>query len=297
MDIPLPSSKVPRTEYSPSQVTSPQSDDGSHSKSNSPRGAPKKAAMGKRASNILKFLKSNSSKKSKSTEDEDVHSEEETDRQLFASLEKQERQAAARLEREKKLNIESIIEEETNEKKMIPKMDAMPNKAGSSYHRMLNAAGPVEVDILNRQRAEEEALKRAATYQVSTIKRDIFGFIVKVQPPTNDKDQDQNRDRDRDREKRDRRRSESRSKSRDESQSRSRSRDRKREPSLKDVPREPSRFKPLNKCHSCNKSYKTEDGLKKHNETVHSLKCKQCDENFEAKSDLLRHLFKVHGFM
>ena len=227
MDIPLPSSKVPRTEYSPSQVTSPQSDDdsrgGSNSKSNSPR-APNKSFGTKRASKILKFLKSSttSSKKSKSVEDEDVHSQdEETDRQLFASLEKQERQDRARLEREKKqLNIESIIEEETNEKKMIPKMDAMPNKAGSSYHRMLNAAGPVEMDILNRQRAEEEALKRAATYQVSNIKCDNFGFVTaQVQQPIipaakkdhRDRGHDRERDRNRDR---DRRRSRSRSRDR-----------------------------------------------------------------------------------
>lgn len=201
MDIPLPSSKVPRTEYSPSQVTSPQSDDdsrgGSNSKSNSPR-APNKSFGSKRAEKILKFLKVSK----KSTKDDDVHSQdEETDRQLFASLEKQERQDRARLEREKKLNIETIIEEETNEKKMIPKMDAMPNKAGSSYHRMLNAAGPVEMDILNRQRAEEEALKRAATYQVSNIKCDNFGFVTaQVQQPiipAAKKDRDRDRDRNR----------------------------------------------------------------------------------------------------
>ena len=116
-------------------------------------------------------------------------------------MEKQERQDRARLEREKKLNIETIIEEETNEKKMIPKMDAMPNKAGSSYHRMLNAAGPVEMDILNRQRAEEEALKRAATYQVSNIKCDNFGFVTaQVQQPiipAAKKDRDRDRDRNR----------------------------------------------------------------------------------------------------
>ena len=227
MDIPLPSSKVPRTEYSPSQVTSPQSDDdsrgGSNSKSNSPR-APKKTLGVKRASNILKSLKSwtTSSKKSKSVEEDDVHSQdEETDRQLFASLEKQEIQDRARREREKKqLNIESIIEEETNEKKMIPKMDAMPNKAGSSYHRMLNAAGPVEMDILNRQRAEEEALKRAATYQVSNIKCDNFGFVTaQVQQPIipaakkDHRDRGHDRDRDRNRD-RDRRRSRSRSRDR-----------------------------------------------------------------------------------
>ena len=188
MDIPLPPSPG-KAEYSPSQVTSPQSDDGFNSKSSSPK--PIKKAIGlQKAGSMLKFLKMSkssygSSKKSKNSEDnEDTQSQEDAnERILFETFERAERQAAVR-EREKKLNIESIIEEETNEKKMIPKMDAMPNKAGSSYNRMLNAAGPVEVDILNRQRAEEEALKRAAQYQITNIKCDNFGFVTaQVQQP------------------------------------------------------------------------------------------------------------------
>merc|ERR1711863_132944 len=43
-------------------------------------------------------------------------------------------------ERGRKLNMESIMEEETKEKREIPKLDAMPNKAGSTYQRTRSAA-------------------------------------------------------------------------------------------------------------------------------------------------------------
>ena len=79
-------------------------------------------------------------------------------------------------------------------------MDVMPNKAGSSYHKMLNAVGPLEMDILNRQRAEEEASKRASTIQVSNIKYDKFGFVmaqVQQKQPKKDHERDRSRSRSR----------------------------------------------------------------------------------------------------
>jgi hypothetical protein len=93
----------------------------------------------------------------------------------------------------------------------------MPNKAGSSYQRTKNAVGPTEVDEINRQRAEQEALKRIANMGSANkgpVVYDSFGYVVaqvaqKIQdsPPKAEKQDtkrersDRDRDRDRDREK------------------------------------------------------------------------------------------------
>ena len=142
------------------------------------------------------FFNTTYSKKFKSMEEDKVDSQEdkESDKKLFACLKKLERQDRER----------SVIEEDTNKKQVIiPEMDVMPNKAGSSYHKMLNAVGPLEMDILNRQRAEEEALKRASTIQVSNIKYDKFGFVMaqvqQKQPIISATKKDHERDRSRSR--------------------------------------------------------------------------------------------------
>ena len=91
----------------------------------------------------------------------------------------------------------------------------MPNKAGSSYQRTKNAVGPTEVDEINRQRAEQEALKRIANMGSANkgpVVYDSFGYVVaqvvqKIQdsPPKTEKQDskrersDRDRDRDRDR--------------------------------------------------------------------------------------------------
>ena len=124
----------------------------------------------------------------------DSQEDKESDKKLFDCLKKLENQDRER----------SVIEEDTNKKQVIiPEMDLMPNKAGSSYHKMLNAVGPLEMDILNRQRAEEEALKRASTIQVSNIKYDKFGFVMaqvqQKQPIISATKKDHERDRSRSR--------------------------------------------------------------------------------------------------
>ena len=89
---------------------------------------------------------------------------------------------------QRKLNIESIIEEETIQKKheAIPaRLDNMPNKAGSSFQKTMSAAGPVEMDLYNQQKAEENALKLAASFSNANkgpVVLDNFGF-VSVQRP------------------------------------------------------------------------------------------------------------------
>ena len=139
-------------------------------------------------------------------------------------------------EKEQKLNIEALIEEEKNEKKVMPKLDMMPNKAGSSYQRTRNAVGPIEMDEINRQKAEERAMAMAAN--MASVKKgpvvcDSFGFVTAVRPivhitPAKPEESKRDRSRDRDRS-RNRDRDRDRDKGRGEKRrSRSRSRDRKR---------------------------------------------------------------------
>ena len=95
----------------------------------------------------------------------------------------------------------------------------MPNKAGSSYQRTKNAVGPTEVDEINRQRAEKEALDRIANMASANkgpVVYDSFGYVVaqvaqKIQDSPSkpekqdtkrersDRDRDRDRDTDRDR--------------------------------------------------------------------------------------------------
>mgnify|MGYP001194082424 FL=1 len=149
-------------------------------------------------SNLLKFsLKSRtkSPKMSKSMENDDVHSEDEK----LAALEKLQQQNHKR--EKKQLNIKSIIEDERKMKLIRAATLRDFRKATNKW--MLNAVGPSEMDILN-QRAEEEALKRTYTNQVSNIKYDKFGFVmaqVQHQQPiisATKKDLDQDCDKKRD---------------------------------------------------------------------------------------------------
>ena len=139
-------------------------------------------------------------------------------------------------EKEQKLNIEALIEEEKNEKKVMPKLDMMPNKAGSSYQRTRNAVGPIEMDEINRQKAEERAMTMAANMasaKKGPVVCDSFGFVTAVRPivhitPAKPEESKRDRSRDRDRS-RNRDRDRDRDKGRGEKRrSRSRSRDRKR---------------------------------------------------------------------
>merc|ERR1712203_325806 len=136
-------------------------------------------------------------------------------------------------EKEQKLNIEALIEEEKNEKKVMPKLDMMPNKAGSSYQRTRMQVGPIEMDEINRQKAEERAMAMAAN--MASVKKgpvvcDSFGFVTAVRPivhitpakpeeskrdRSRDRDRSRNRDRDRDRDKGRGEKRRSRSRSRD----------------------------------------------------------------------------------
>lgn len=45
------------------------------------------------------------------------------------------RAESRKLKEREKLNIEALIEEERNEKKIISRIDLMPNKAGSTFQR------------------------------------------------------------------------------------------------------------------------------------------------------------------
>ena len=139
-------------------------------------------------------------------------------------------------EKEQKLNIEALIEEEKNEKKVMPKLDMMPNKAGSSYQRTRMQVGPIEIDEINRQKAEERAMTMAANMasaKKGPVVCDSFGFVTAVRPivhitPAKPEESKRDRSRDRDRS-RNRDRDRDRDKGRGEKRrSRSRSRDRKR---------------------------------------------------------------------
>ena len=139
MEIPLPpnasKSSQDMDEYSPSQITSPQSDDDDSKLSNvSFNLQNKKMLSKKKASNILKSFKI--LKKSKFDEDQESNSQEEEFQNSIAKAEKSREKLKERdRERNQKLNIESLIEEEQQEKRLIPKLDLMPNKAGSSFKK------------------------------------------------------------------------------------------------------------------------------------------------------------------
>ena len=174
MDIPLPPSdpKPTKVEYSPSQVTSPHSDDDDYkmSKESSPfhsssSSSSKKVLSKKKVSNMLKSMKMTIpapiiiGKKSKlitpavssesltKEDDENSYSptpdrdekEDQRERQAIMQISNnskadryKEKLKEREREKEQKLNIEALIEEEKNEKKVMPKLDMMPNKAGSS---------------------------------------------------------------------------------------------------------------------------------------------------------------------
>merc|ERR1711997_28816 len=278
MDIPLPPSdpKPTKVEYSPSQVTSPHSDDDDNykmSKESSPfhsssSSSSKKVLSKKKVSNMLKSMKMTIpapiiiGKKSKLissavsseslTKEDDENSistpdrdekEDQRERQAIMQISNnsksdryREKLKEREREKEQKLNIEALIEEEKNEKKVMPKLDMMPNKAGSSYQRTRNAVGPIEMDEINRQKAEERAMAMAAN--MASVKKgpvvcDSFGFVTAVRPivhitPAKPEESKRDRSRDRDRS-RNRDRDRDRDKGRGEKRrSRSRSRDRKR---------------------------------------------------------------------
>ena len=254
MDIPLPPSdpKPTKVEYSPSQVTSPHSDDDDNykmSKESSPfhsssSSSSKKVLSKKKVSNMLKSMKMTTpiiiGKKSKLlvsseslTKEDDENSisptpdrdekEDQRERQAIMQISNnskadryKEKLKEREREKEQKLNIEALIEEEKNEKKVMPKLDMMPNKAGSSYQRTRNAVGPIEMDEINRQQAEERAMTMAANMasaKKGPVVCDSFGFVTAVRPivhitpakpeeskrdRSRDRDRSRNRDRDRD---------------------------------------------------------------------------------------------------
>lgn len=202
MEIPLPpSAPKQESDYSPSHVTSPHSDDEENSgnlSSKPPLNSSKKVLTKKRVTNILNSLKFATSKKATkitnfrsnqkdlSGEEREEKSADEVAEELRIEREKIKEKMAAFRERDmaqKKLNIESIIEEEQFERqKIMPKIDLMPNKAGSSFHQMRIAAGPVDIDLLNQQRAEQAA-KRLAEANAAIVNKgpivcDNFGFVT-----------------------------------------------------------------------------------------------------------------------
>ena len=93
----------------------------------------------------------------------------------------------------------------------------LPNKAGSFYQRTKNAVGPTEVDEINRQRAEKEALDRIANMALANkgpkgpVVYDNFGYVVaqvaekieespsKTEKQDTKRERSPKRDRDRDR--------------------------------------------------------------------------------------------------
>merc|ERR1712051_1027359 len=278
MDIPLPPSdpKPTKVEYSPSQVTSPHSDDDDYkmSKESSPfhsssSSSSKKVLSKKKVSNMLKSMKMTIpapiiiGKKSKlitpavssesltKEDDENSYSptpdrdekEDQRERQAIMQISNnskadryKEKLKEREREKEQKLNIEALIEEEKNEKKVMPKLDMMPNKAGSSYQRTRMQVGPIEIDEINRQKAEERAMTMAANMasaKKGPVVCDSFGFVTAVRPivhitPAKPEESKRDRSRDRDRS-RNRDRDRDRDKGRGEKRrSRSRSRDRKR---------------------------------------------------------------------
>jgi hypothetical protein len=259
MEIPLPPSPPPpskdeRMEYSPSQVTSPQSDDDPRPQK---MDSSKKMLSKQKVSNMIKSMKmtnnisfnvkykskvvnnvgsftdeekeaakedvafeeplaatvepvpmptpppprpkrddvkidssnsSRSAEKSSSSSRSDKRSSDSSSRSNRDRERERDRDRDRDRERERKMNIDSIIEEEKKEQNDIakklsemPKLDMMPNKAGSNFQRTRSAAGPVELDLINQQRAEEAAEKLARAQSMGikypTI-TDNFGFVT-----------------------------------------------------------------------------------------------------------------------
>merc|ERR1712051_963268 len=241
MDIPLPPSdpKPTKVEYSPSQVTSPHSDDDDYkmSKESSPfhsssSSSSKKVLSKKKVSNMLKSMKMTIpapiiiGKKSKlitpAVSSESLTKED--DENSYSST-------PDRDEKEDQRERQAIMQISNNSK-----VDRMPNKAGSSYQRTRMQVGPIEIDEINRQKAEERAMTMAANMasaKKGPVVCDSFGFVTAVRPivhitPAKPEESKRDRSRDRDRS-RNRDRDRDRDKGRGEKRrSRSRSRDRKR---------------------------------------------------------------------
>ena len=281
MNIPLPpspsgdsSSRPDRSEdeYSPSQITSPQSDDeemaSKSGKDFSPQhysssggsisfglNSSKKVLTKKKASNILKSFKMSSTslivKKPTRAEEEAMESgSQEDDQDLRSSIAKAEirkeklKEREREREKDQKLNIESLMEEETKEKTLIPKLDMMPNKAGSSFQRTMNAVGPIAIDELHRIRAEEKAKTLAANLASAAkgpVMCDSFGFVTARRPEQPKPESSSSKDRKSSSSKRDSHRRRSKSRDRGSASERDRKRDRSRDRNDRDRNRDRDR--------------------------------------------------------
>lgn len=133
MEIPLPPSSPKSREYSPSHITSPHSDDDEDSGSKPEKD--KKVLSKKKASNILKSLRMSSFSMAKKSKFNQNLNENEESADLDEEALNLARAESRKLKEREKLNIEALIEEERNEKKIISRIDLMPNKAGSTFQR------------------------------------------------------------------------------------------------------------------------------------------------------------------